>query len=462
MPSLVFLWTDVLLWILVVLTVITILYSRKRRHLAEPWKRVFRSRIAVASLVVLMSFISIGLLDSIHMRGVGSSSSGEVLSLFDLMVSGLRERQEKTYSAPFATHLYARETVQLEDGTEKRIFPRLVHGGSHLAEGESVARDVYLTVVVSLLQAIVLWAVLVVLIASWRKRDGMSLRQTISLWICPRCRVSLGVEPGFPWATFLWTLLAMLMLAVTAANLSQDYHILGTDKVGEDVFYQALKSIRTGIVLGTLTTLVMLPAAILLGVMAGYFRGWVDDAIQYLYTTLNSIPGVLLIAAAVLMLQVYMDNNAEAFTSSLERADMTSRLLSARYGDAFGQTGWTTTLRTCAAHEAYLRTYQHSVDASSAVEFLLLDRLFPRSVYHSLTTAEERLGELAPTAARAGVDDEARRLLGRVRAQLEFLRVEDVTELPALLARIQHDCAHVHAAVARRYFRETRVIEWSV
>jgi uncharacterized alpha-E superfamily protein len=147
---------------------------------------------------------------------------------------------------------------------------------------------------------------------------------------------------------------------------------------------------------------------------------------------------------------------------SLERADMTSRLLSARYGDAFGQTGWTTTLRTCAAHEAYLRTYQHSVDASSAVEFLLLDRLFPRSVYHALTTAEQRLGDLAPTSARAGVDDEARRLLGRVRAQLEFLRVEDVTELPALLARIQQDCAQVHAAIANRYFRETLVIEWSV
>ena len=75
MPSLVFLWTDVLLWILVVLTVITILYSRKRRHLAEPWKSVFRSRVAVGSLVVLMSFISIGLLDSIHFRGAGSSTS---------------------------------------------------------------------------------------------------------------------------------------------------------------------------------------------------------------------------------------------------------------------------------------------------------------------------------------------------------------------------------------------------
>ena len=35
----------------------------------------------------------------------------------------------------------------------------------------------------------------------------------------------------------------------------------------------------------------MLPIAILLGIMAGYFRGWIDDIIQYVYTTLNSIPG---------------------------------------------------------------------------------------------------------------------------------------------------------------------------
>ncbi len=85
---------------------------------------------------------------------------------------------------------------------------------------------------------------------------------------------------------------------------------------------------------------------------------------------------------------------------SLERADMTTRLLCARYADAFGRTGWTTTLRTCSAYEAYLRTYKHAVDASSAVEFLLLDRLFPRSVYHALTTAERRLGELDPSSAR--------------------------------------------------------------
>jgi uncharacterized alpha-E superfamily protein len=147
----------------------------------------------------------------------------------------------------------------------------------------------------------------------------------------------------------------------------------------------------------------------------------------------------------------------------LERADMTTRLLSARYGDAFGRTGWTTTLRTCSAYEAYLRAYKHAVDASSAVEFLLLDRLFPRSVYHSLTTAEQCLGDLDPRAARAGVDDEARRQLGRQCAELEFLRLDDaMDDLPRLLAAIQQGCADVHSAISRRYFRETRVIEWSV
>jgi ABC-type dipeptide/oligopeptide/nickel transport system permease subunit len=66
-----------------------------------------------------------------------------------------------------------------------------------------------------------------------------------------------------------------------------------------------------GLLIGTLTTLVMLPFAVVLGLLAGYFGGWVDDVIQYLYTTLNSIPGVLLIAAAVLMMQVYIDTHPD-------------------------------------------------------------------------------------------------------------------------------------------------------
>jgi len=146
---------------------------------------------------------------------------------------------------------------------------------------------------------------------------------------------------------------------------------------------------------------------------------------------------------------------------SLERADMTTRLVSARYGETWGPTGWTTTLRCCSAYEAYLRTYRRGVDASLALEFLLLDRLFPRSVFHALTEAEEALGDLDPRASRSGVDDEARRLLGRVCAELEFLRVDDLLEdLGTQLTRIQEECGEVHEAIARRYFRETRAVEW--
>src|ERR671929_206574 len=121
---------------------------------------------------------------------------------------------------------------------------------------------------------------------------------------------------GFAGAVLRWRA-AVVTAAILAAGvaivvvLAQGYHVLGTDKVGQDVLYLALKSIRVSLVIGTVTTLVLLPLGAALGVMAGYFKGWVDDAIQYLYTTLNSIPGVLLIAAFVLMLQVILERNAD-------------------------------------------------------------------------------------------------------------------------------------------------------
>jgi peptide/nickel transport system permease protein len=112
------------------------------------------------------------------------------------------------------------------------------------------------------------------------------------------------------------------LVVTPVALLASGYHVLGTDKVGQDVLYLALKSIRTALVIGTLTTLIMLPFAVLLGIAAGYLKGWVDDVIQYVYTTLNSIPSVLLIVAAVLMMQVYIDSHAELFPTAVERADL--------------------------------------------------------------------------------------------------------------------------------------------
>lgn len=78
-------------------------------------------------------------------------------------------------------------------------------------------------------------------------------------------------------------------------------HWLGTDKVGNDVLFTALKGVRTAIVIGAGTTLIIVPFAIFFGVVAGYFGGFIDDLVQYIYTTLASIPGVLLIVAFMLL-----------------------------------------------------------------------------------------------------------------------------------------------------------------
>lgn len=147
---------------------------------------------------------------------------------------------------------------------------------------------------------------------------------------------------------------------------------------------------------------------------------------------------------------------------SLERVDMTARMLSACCSGTTGAAGWVTTLRSCSAHEAYLRTYHRAVDASRAAEFMLLDRLFPRSVFNALSTAETCLAELHPVTSRSGQSTDARHALGRARTYLEFARSDEVlSELPVLLARVQALCSEAASAVADRYFRQTAAIRWT-
>jgi peptide/nickel transport system permease protein len=78
-------------------------------------------------------------------------------------------------------------------------------------------------------------------------------------------------------------------------------HLLGTDVLGKDVFIESLKACRTALIIGGLTTAIYIPLGTLLGIMAGYFRRWVDDIIQYLYSTLASIPEILLLVAILLV-----------------------------------------------------------------------------------------------------------------------------------------------------------------
>jgi peptide/nickel transport system permease protein len=316
------LWIDALVWLLVVVAVGYAWYARRQPHLRAPWRRVGASGPGMASLVVLAAFALIGLLDCVHYRplltaeaGVAPVYSVEVRSILDALLDPLRARAERTYSAPLAIHAYARETVELPDGRLQREYPRLRHAGTELPDEDARDRDVLLRAVAGLALGLLAWAIAA---AGWTtllaRRRGAGLVATIGV-------IARG-ETAFAWRAVLLALLAVALVAAPVALLAREYHVLGTDKVGQDVLYLALKSVRTAIVIGTLTTLIMLPFAVLLGIAAGYFRGWVDDVVQYVYTTLNSIPSVLLIAAAVLMVQVYIDTHPERFTTAVERADL--------------------------------------------------------------------------------------------------------------------------------------------
>lgn len=82
----------------------------------------------------------------------------------------------------------------------------------------------------------------------------------------------------------------------------QAKHLLGTDGVGNDVLYRTLKGVRTAFLIGGLTTLIVVPVALLMGMVAGYYGRRVDDLVQYVYTVLDSIPGILLLIAMMMVL----------------------------------------------------------------------------------------------------------------------------------------------------------------
>jgi peptide/nickel transport system permease protein len=335
----VILWSDALVFLLLAAGAASAWYIRQHEHLLLPWRRVAQSSVAVVSLLVLSLFVLAGLLDTLHYRVALPQSNGgekvyspEVLSLFDKLAEPLRTRTEKTYSAPFALTLYARESTTDARGNIVREYPRLQYGGAHLADASQRDADVLKRALIGGVSGLLFGAFLI--------------------WIAKRW---LAQRAAFMTVLILATLIGIL------ANLATAYHVLGTDKVGQDVLYLSLKSIRTGLVIGTVTTLVTLPLALFFGIAAGYFRGWVDDVIQYIYTVLSSIPSVLLIAAAVLMMQVTIDTHPEWFDTTVARADM--RLVALCL--ILGMTSWTGLCRLLRGETLKLREMEYIQAAQS-------------------------------------------------------------------------------------------------
>jgi len=289
--------TDIFIFILVAASVIFILSARRREYWRIAWQQVRTNNVAMVSLLVLSLYASIGLLDSIHFI---DEKSGATLSLLDCMVTPLHQQVEKTYSAPFAINQYTKESVEGIDGKITRINPRLKYGGAHLTQTDSKSGDITISLIKGTLKgsivAIILTGIILGIYVLFTK---IFFRTTPSE---TRKKLSKGSVLSILKISFAVSIPLFILI-----QLAPGYHILGTDKVGGDVFYRSIKSIRTGLVIGSVTTLIVIPFAIFFGAIAGYFGGIVDDIIQYIYSTLASIPSVLLIVSFMLLVELGED-----------------------------------------------------------------------------------------------------------------------------------------------------------
>lgn len=396
MPNFVFLWTDVALYLMVLVVVFYAWRVSRSQTARATWARVARSAPAMSSAVVLLFFVVVGLLDSVHFQPRLPASadappdapvvySPQVVSLLDTLLDDTAlTHQEKTYSAPLAYRQFTKETILQEGGEPYRDFPRLRFGGAHLDDPEAqwladVSQRAGLGLAGGAAFALGLAVLLLALIARSRARQGQ---------LASFSNVAGEVWRGqseIPWRAMLVTLMVMCLVMGVVFGLATGYHVMGTDQTGNDVLWRALKSIRTAWVIGTLTTVAMLPPALVFGLAAGYFKGWVDDVIQYIYTTLTAIPGVLLIAAAVLMMQVYIDTHPDLFPTSAQRADLRLFLLCM----ILGLTGWAGLCRLLRAEALKLRELEY-VQAARAFGIshitVMLRHLLPNVMHIVLIT----------------------------------------------------------------------------
>ena len=323
----VLLWSDALIFMLVVALILFFYKLRQDPQTRERWGEVFSSRLGIVAFTVILTYVGVALLDSMHFRKALENPEGlqtdeifydnKVTSALDVMLQGMGDRFERTYSAPFALISFEKKNMKDDEGNSIRDYPELEHAGTHLSDASQQLADVMAKTLVALM-----WGLLFSLLAIFPQ--WLLLRSSPNPWYA-----SWGVQ-AVVICFFTWLIC-----------ISHHYHVLGTDRGGADVAYQSLKGIRTGVLLGTLSTLIMLPIAVTLGVSAGYFKGWIDDLVQYLYTTLSSIPSILLIAASVLLFQVYIDLNPDFFSIGMEKAD--ARFIALCF--ILGVTSWSTLCR---------------------------------------------------------------------------------------------------------------------
>jgi len=138
----------------------------------------------------------------------------------------------------------------------------------------------------------------------------------------------------------------------------------------------------------------------------------------------------------------------------LERVDMTSRLIHARFQDLAAdddESGWASLLRICSAHEGYLKLYQDRIHPEGVIDLLVLSSDFPRAVRFGVARCLESLRAIG---GEEGLRTAAERRLGRLESDLRY---SDAAELALrgvgpLLHQVQEACAQAGSEIHQAYF----------
>ena len=227
--KLVLLWTDILIYVLILVVGSFAVQVWRKEHLRAPWHHVSQRPLAMAAAVVLSVYVIIGVLDSIHFREpldnqAGQTEmhySGEVVSLFDKLAGPLGNQGEKTYSAPFASHLFTKETIDSPQG-RIRAYPRLQYGGRHLADPD---RDFWPDLVkgasLSLIYSLFFWLVILAAVTH------LITRHYASSFI-PMLRRIAGGTTSVPFRSLFLTSGLICYLVAFILIFGDKYHILGT------------------------------------------------------------------------------------------------------------------------------------------------------------------------------------------------------------------------------------------
>jgi peptide/nickel transport system permease protein len=317
------------------------------------WLKLFRQPLGAISLGVVLFFWLISILDSIRIHQS---------TIIDLIFFPLNQYMEYSYSKPFSMYLMLPK-VKFLHGQYVALYSHLTYVPKIFKDNHQMISWV-VTQVVHIMG--IFWGSVFILKILFRRKIALLHAYQKNIL--------------FMLLSFLFCVTTFILLYV----LSRQFHVFGTGQIGQDILYQAIKSIRTGMLISLMTTMIMLPFALAFGLIAGYFGGAVDLLVQFIYTTISSIPGVLFIGASLLSWQIYISAHFSNW-SIVQVAD--SRLMMICV--LLGLSDWASLCRYIRAEVLKIRELDYVLSAKilgSSNTSILVKHILPNTMHMIITT----------------------------------------------------------------------------